>query len=222
MRRSTVLLFSTIGFAVLFVASGLALGTAPDANDSGAQVVKWLTDHHDGIRLSLWCITIALMLFAVFAALVREQLPTPHRDVFFFGAITLAAETAVQGWVLAGLSWHTPQLAPATARTLLDVASYWGPVVTSATVLMLVPVALLALQGEAGLPRWLGVVTGIAAIEQVVETITIFGKTGFIAPGGPMNLVLGAYLTTIAFVCIGVAIARVTDDRQKPTPLVST
>src|SRR6478609_12130711 len=140
MRRSTVLLLSTIGFAVLFFASGLAVGTTPDANDSGEQVVKWLTSHHDGLRLSLWCLTIALMLFAVFAALVREQLPTPHRDVFFFGAITLAAESAVQGWVLAGLSWHTPQLAPATARTVLDVASYWGPVLTSATVLMLAPV----------------------------------------------------------------------------------
>jgi hypothetical protein len=84
----------------------------------------------------------------------------------------------------------------------------------------LVPVALLALQGEAGLPRWLGVVAGVAAIEQVVETITIFGRTGFIAPGGPMNLALGAYLTTIAFVCIGVAIARVTDDRRKRLPLI--
>ncbi len=178
MRRSTVLLSSTVGFAVLFAASGLAIGTTPDAGDSGPQVVTWLADHHDGVRLSLWCITVALMLFAVFAALVREQLPTPHRDVFFFGAITLAAETAVQGWVLAGLSWHTPQLAPATARTVLDVASYWGPVLTSASVLMLVPVALLALQGRAGLPRWLGVVAAVAAVEQVVETITIFGTTG--------------------------------------------
>jgi len=128
----------------------------------------------------------------------------------------------VQGWVLAGLSWHTPQLSPATARTLLDVASYWGPVLTSATLLMLVPVALLALQGQAGLPRWLGAVAGVAAIEQVVETITIFGKTGFIAPGGPMNLVLGAYLTTIAFVCIGVAVARVADDPRKGASLIST
>jgi hypothetical protein len=217
MRRSTVLVSSTVGFAVLFVASGLAVGTTPDATDSGLQVVKWLAGHHDGVRRSLWCITIALMLFAVFAALVREQLPTPHRDVFFFGAITLAAETAVQGWVLAGLSWHASQLAPATARTVLDVASYWGPVLTSATVLMLAPVALLALRGQAGLPRWLGMVAAVAVVEQLVETITIFGKTGFIAPGGPMNLVLGGYLTTIAFVCTGIAVARATDDTTSTT-----
>ncbi len=212
MQRSTVLLGSTLGFAVLFVASGLALGTPPKASDSGAQVVKWLTDHHGNVRVSLWCVTVSVMLFAVFAALVREHLPAPHRDVFFFGAITLAAETAVQGWVLAGLSWHTARLAPATARTVLDVASYWGPVLTSATVLMLAPIALLALQGRSGLPRWLGLVTAVALVEQLVETSTIFGKAGFIAPGGPMNLMLGAYLTTIAFVCTGVAVARMTRD----------
>ena len=209
MRRATVLLCSTIVFAVLFLASGAAVGTTPAASDSGPEVVRWLADNHDDLRLSLWCLTIALMAFALFAALVRGYLPSPHRDVFFFGAIALAAETAVQGWVLAGLSLHTSELDPATARTVLDVAIYWGPVLTSATVLMLAPVALLALQGEAGLPRWLGVVAGVAAVEQLVETITIFGKTGFTAPGGPMNLVLGAYLTTIAFVCTGIAVARV-------------
>jgi hypothetical protein len=51
-------------------------------------------------------------------------------------------------------------------------------------------------------------VTGIALVEQVVETVTIFGDRGFTAPGGPMNLMLGAGLTVIAFVSIGVVVAR--------------
>ena len=46
--------------------------------------------------------------------------------MFFFGAIALAAETAVQSWILGGLSWHADRLDPATARTLLDIASFWG------------------------------------------------------------------------------------------------
>ena len=74
------------------------------------------------------------------------------------------------------------------------------------------PIALLALQNRSGLPRWLGVVTAVALVEQLVETITISGKTGFIAPGGTMDLMLGAYLTTIAFFCTGVAVARTTRD----------
>jgi hypothetical protein len=73
---------------------------------------------------------------------------------------------------------------------------------------MLGPVAVVAWRGEAGLPRWLGVVAGIALVEQLVETITITGQRGFIAPGGPMNLLLGAALTVVALLCTGVAVSR--------------
>lgn len=208
MRRSTVLLAVTIGFTASFVASTAALGTTPDAKDDGAAVAAWFRDNGGHVRLWLWLGTLSVMLFAVFAGLVRARLPEVYRDVFFIGAITLIAESAIQGWIWAGLAWHADALQPATARTLLDVASFWGPVLTGTTVLMLGPVTLLALRGEAGLPRWLGYVTGVAFVEQLIETITIFGKTGFIAPGGPMNLVVGAGLSIIAFVCIGVALAR--------------
>ena len=35
----------------------------------------------------------------------------------------------------------------------------------------------------------------VAFAEQAIETITVFGTGGFIAPGGDMNLILGAALT---------------------------
>jgi hypothetical protein len=44
------------------------------------------------------------------------------------------------------------------------------------------------------LPRWLGVFGAIAFVEQAIETITIFGSTGFTEPGGAMNLQLGVGL----------------------------
>jgi apolipoprotein N-acyltransferase len=207
-RRSTVLLLTTIAFGVLYLAAALVLGQTPDAGDNGQTVVNWFRDHGDQVRVWAWLLTLTLPLFATFAALVRAELPSPYRDVFFFGAIALGAETAVQGWFWLGMSWHAGQLQPATARTLLDVASFWGPVLTSATVTMLAPVALLAIRGAGGLPRWLGVVAGVALIEQVIETITIFGRNGFIAPGGPMNVYLGAGLTALSLVCLGVAVSR--------------
>jgi hypothetical protein len=86
-------------------------------------------------------------------------------------------------------------LEPATARTVLDVALFWEPVLTGVTTTMIAPVTLLALPGHAGLPRWLGMLGAIAFAEQAVETVTIFGSTGFTEPGGPMNLQLGAGLT---------------------------
>jgi hypothetical protein len=216
MSRSTLLLSATIGFGVLYGAATIVLGSTPEPGDSGQQVAAWFRNHDGDVRAWAWLLTLTGPLVAVFAALVRDRLPAPHRDVFFFGAIAFAAETAVQAWIWLGMSWHADQLEPATARTLLDVASFWGPVLTSTTATMLAPIVLLAWSGRAGLPRWLAVVTGLALVEQLVETITIFGKHGFIAPGGPMNVELGAGLTAIALLGLGIVMARQGDRALAP------
>lgn len=217
MRRSTLLLVATLGFGVLYLAATAALGSTPDAGDNGQAVAAWFRDHDGHVRAWIWLLTLSAPLFATFAALVRAQLPAPHRDVFFFGAIAFAAETAVQGWLWAGMAWHASDLEPATARTLLDVASFWGPVLTSTTMMMIAPVTLLALRGAAGLPRWLGVIAAVALAEQLVETVTIFGRHGFIAPGGPMNIYLGAGLVAVSLLGLGIAAARASDRSVAPT-----
>jgi hypothetical protein len=219
LRRSTLLLSVTVGFGLLYAGAAIALGSTPDSGDSGQSVAAWFRDHDGQVRVWTWLLTLSAPLFAVFAALIRAQLPAPHRDVFFFGAIAFAAETAVQGWFWAGMAWHADRLEPATARTLLDIASFWGPVLTSTTVTMLAPVVLLALRGEAGLPRWLGIVGAVALVEQLIETVTIFGRHGFIAPGGPMNIYLGAGLVAAALLGLGVAVARA--DARATTSVVS-
>ena len=208
MRRSSVLLLSTIAFFVLYGASAVALGTAPKPGDSSAKVLAWFRDNGDHVRTWLWLGTLGLILFVVFAALVRSHLPPVHRDLFLVGAVLLVAESSLQGWLWAGLAWHAGDLQASTARTIFDISSYWGPVLTSATVLMLAPVTIVAWSRDAGLPRWLGVVAGVALVEQLAETVTISGTHGFIAPGGPMNLVLGAGLTVIALIATGVAVSR--------------
>ena len=149
MTHSKPLLAATFGSGVLFIASAVSLGTAPDANDAGARVVQWFRENDTHVRWSVWFLTLSMMSFAVFASLVRNRLPRPHRDVLFFGAVTLVAESIIQAWILAALAWHTSSLDPATARVLLDFANYWGPLLTSATVLMLAPIALLAFHEEA-------------------------------------------------------------------------
>src|SRR5262249_35962611 len=128
----------------------------------------------------------------------------PHRDVFVIGAISFSVCTAVFSWTLGGLALHADAMDPAIARGLLDVAVFYGPVLTSATTTMMAPVTLLALGGRAGLPRWLGVLGAIAFTEQAVETMTIFGSTGFTQPGGAMNLQLGASLTVAWILAFGI------------------
>jgi hypothetical protein len=87
---------------------------------------------------------------------------------------------------------------------VLDVAIFFGPVLTGSTTTMMAPVTLLGLLGQARIPRWLGVLGLVAFLEQAIETITIFGSSGFTQPGGAMNMQLGATLTLGWLVAFGI------------------
>ena len=137
-------------------------------------------------------------------ALMRRLLPAPHRDVFFIGAVSYVVAGSVQAWFWGGLALHADGLDPAIARAVLDVAVFFGPVFTGTTITMIAPVTILALRGRAGLPWWLGALGAVAFLEQAVETITIFGSTGFTQPGGAMNIQLGASLTLAWLLSFGI------------------
>jgi hypothetical protein len=216
-QRSSVLLASIIGFGVLYLLASLALGTTPSPHDSGEVVSAWFRHNGGHVRLWLWLLTLSLPLLGIFGAIIRGQLPDGYGDVFLLGITTFIAETAVQGWIWAGASWHAAQLAPSTARTVLDAASFWGPVLNSATVLTLAPITVLAFTSGHRLPRWIGYIAGLALIEQLVETVTIFGQSGFIAPGGAMNLYLGGGLVAVSWLALGISTARsIPDSRRQP------
>lgn len=125
------------------------------------------------------------------------MLPAPPRDVFLLGAAAFIAETTVQASFWAGLALHSAGAHPATARVVLDVAGYWGPLLTGATTTMIGAVTVLGLRSRPAIPPWLTGLGLVAFAEQALETITVFGTRGFTAPGGAVNTVLGAALTAI-------------------------
>ena len=201
---SWTLLGATLAVALLSLLAQAMLGTPPAGSDTGQQVVAWFREHRDAARWLVWSMTVSTLPFAAMIALLRRLLPAPHRDVFLIGGIAILVVDAAQSWFWAGLALHADQLEPAIARTLLDVAVFYGPVLTGATTTMFAPVTLLALQGRSGFPLWLGVLGAVAFVEQAIETITIFGSTGFTQPGGAMNLQLGAALTLAWVLAFGV------------------
>lgn len=207
-RRPNWLPTATIAFGVLYLAAGLTLGRTPDADATGNAVAVWLEHHRADVRAYVWLLTLALVAFATVAALLRRELPAPHRDVFLIGAVAFVVETAVQSWLWVGSAWHADRLQPPTARVLLDIASYWGPVLTSATVTMLAPFVALTLRGRLAIPRWAQLLVAVGCLEQAIETITIFGDRGFIAPGGAMNGYLGAGLVALALLALALTLPR--------------
>jgi hypothetical protein len=202
--QSRALIGATLAYGVALGVAASTSGTLPAAAETGDQVVSWFREHADAMRWSVWALTVAIPPFAVMVALLRRLLPQPHRDVFLIGALLVACSSAVFSWFLGGLALHAATIDPANARALLDVAVFYGPVLTSGTTTMMAPVTLLALGGRAGLPRGLGALGAVAFVEQAVETVTIFGSTGFTQPGGPMNLQLGASLTVAWILAFGI------------------
>ncbi|MCU0314874.1 MAG: hypothetical protein MUC84_12550, partial [Solirubrobacteraceae bacterium] len=142
------------------------------------------------------------------AAIIRGLLPSPHRDVFLLGAAAFIIETAVQAWFWAGMALNPASLDPQTARLALSIVSFWGPILTGATMAMIGAVTALGLRSDPAIPRWLTVLGAIAFLQQAIETITVFGTSGFIAPGGTMNVVLGAGVTFIWLIGLVVWAAR--------------
>jgi hypothetical protein len=215
MNRRTALLGTTIGFCGLYLLSILALGTPPDVNDDGAVVVQWLQDNHDAVRMSTWLAVLAVPLFATYGILVRDWITGTAGRFFLLGVTAVLILTTVSSWVLAGLARRPDALDPALARTLLDMSAFWGPTLTGFTVLSLGAIAWVSLK-DGRLPRWLGVLAAVAVIEQTVETVTVFGTSGFIAAGGPMNTVLGAGLTVITWLLTGILVSRRIPDSPHP------
>jgi hypothetical protein len=95
---------------------------------------------------------LGTLAFAVAAGIIRGTLPGPFGDVFGLGAAAFIVETAVQASFWAGLALHPGSLQPATARLVLDVASFWGPILTGATTAMTGAVTVLGLRARPLIP----------------------------------------------------------------------
>jgi hypothetical protein len=129
-----------------------------------------------------------------FAGQVSALLPKPHRYIFFGGVLGFAITAQVQAWFWAGLAFNPHGLDPAVARTIFDIAADWGPLVNGSSAAMAGAVAALGFGASPIIPRWLTWLSVVFGLEQAVETITVFGNAGFIAPGGTMNVYLGGVL----------------------------
>jgi hypothetical protein len=187
------LLAATVAYVVLVVAGLAALGTTPAATETGSgRVASRASQRRPVVHVGLHSQRARARGNAGDRT---PPAPVALQRCLFIGGIAILISSAVQSWFWAGLGLHAEQLEPPTARALLDVAVFFGPILTGATTTMMAPVTLLALRSKAGLPMWLGLLGAAAFVEQSIETITIFGSTGFTQPGGPMNLQLGAGLT---------------------------
>jgi len=207
MKSSKVPLLSAVSVAVLFGLGTAFLGTPLQVDDSPAETVAWLQLHQADVPVAVVCFALSAIPFLVLAAWVRRALPDVYGYAFLAAAGAFVAQFVVSAWFLAGTALHADTIDPQTARSLLDVGAYFGPVLTTTDVAMAGAVTLASLR-EGVLPRWLGWLSAVFAVEQLAEMSTIYGTSGFAAPGGEWNNVLGAGLFMVWILGLAIAVGR--------------
>lgn len=190
-----VLLVSVVSWIVLYVAGFAALGSGfPTVETSGAEIVAWFTDNATNARIYAWTWAITSLPLAVFGAIIASLIPKPNRYILLAGVFGWVIVGQVQAWFWAALALHPEGLEPAAARTIFDVSQYIGPLVNGSTITMAAAFIPLGFGKSPKAPSWLAWLSILFFAEQAIETITVFGETGFIAPGGAMNVYLGGVI----------------------------
>lgn len=210
-RRDPWPIVAAVSYVALLVVGLFVVPTAPGVSASGARLVRFYRDHAAGVRATTWLGAVSLIPLAVLIAQLRSRLAGVARDIALLGAVGLVATTIVWSWFGAGLALHADRVPPATARALADVSAYFGPVLTVSIILLVVPVGVAAWRRDSMLPRWLAWLSFGFALEQSVETVTIFGTRGFTAAGGAMNFDLGAMLFLAWLIGAGIAVSHPVD-----------
>src|SRR6476620_11611499 len=158
------------------------------------------------MRMQALMVTFGALALVVVLGYARDRLTGPPGYVFTIGSALVLVEVVIATWFSGGLALHPDQLGSATARTIADIASMFGPILTVADIMVAVPILLAANAGR--FPRWLGILAAVFAVEQLIETITIIGPpASFISPGGAMNFYLGGPLFIVFFLALGIALS---------------
>jgi hypothetical protein len=203
-----------IAFAVLFAGALVSVPTLPGIDKPGYDIVSFVDEHSGAMRMQAMLVAFGLLALVVVLGYARDRLSGPWAYVFTIGAAVVLVEVFIAMWFTAGLALHPDQLGSATARTITDIVTMWGPVLTVADIMVAAPILFAA--NDDRFPRWLGIVAAVFAVEQLIETITIIGPpASFISPGGAMNFYLGGPLFIIFFLALGVALSlEQTEDSQ--------
>jgi hypothetical protein len=198
-------LLAAIGFALLLGVGSGWVELPPGIDESGEMVVSWARAHRDAIAVQSWLVMLAWLPGGALLSLIHRRMTGAPAAAFLLGGALCVGLLAVGILLRLGLARHAADLTPASARLLADIEAYWGPLATIAIVLQAAALGIATHQGA--FPGWLLPITAVLGLEQLVETLTILGDQGFIAPGGALNQV-GAALFGIWVLAQGVAASR--------------
>ena len=137
-------LIAGVAFAVLSLTALLLVPLPPGVDQSGSALIDHSSAHSGLIRLQALLTALSLLALVVVLGFARDRLHGPAGYIFTIGAAVLVVEISMEVWFTAGVALHAGELEPATARTLMDIAAMWGPLLTLADIMLTGPIVWAA------------------------------------------------------------------------------
>jgi len=203
-------LFVALAFVALLLVGSSVAPAPPEFGSSADAIRSYYREHQDAIALQAWLVMASVLFGPVLVGYVARILAPVERVWFIVTAVAGLSIVAVGMLFRVGLAAHPETADPGAVALLSDVEAYWGPLATLIFASQALAIVVAARAGS--VPAWLGGLSLAFAIEQLAESASIFGNSGFLAPGGDMNALVGPLFYAIWSVGLGVAAGRVADE----------
>ena len=183
-----------IVFAILTVAAALLPGSPPNTSDSTADMVKFVVDKGDEIRIAGYLGAIAVLPFfwflgSLWRLLRRDEGGAPRLAVMAaLGGVFAAVVAALGGIMLALLVLVRSSLTPGLLRTLYVLASNVAFTALFGIAALVLSASVVFLRSRT-MPVWLGALGVLAGLVALVgggvtvstnDTLFAFGIIGFL------------------------------------------
>ena len=187
-----------IAFVVLLVVAFIVMTEPPDMDAPADEWALYFGDHQDSINTGVVLSTLALLFFVWFAGTLTSALRvasrSPRLPTIAFGGALLGTAAFFIGLTALAVAAHRPaEVSPEVTRALNDVFIFSGIPAIAGLVAFFGALALMILRTDL-LPTWVGWLSGVAAVLQLLTFGTLYTDTGAFAGDG----ILGVFLPLIA------------------------
>ena len=216
------LLYVAIQVAALILF--LVAGNPPDFGDAKAYAA-WINSNSGLFMGDAFLTNVATAAFLMQFTGVRALIRNAGEDWEWAAALFFGAGLVAAAVLIVGSSAEASAAFVSGAGTDPTIVRAVWAVAWMALTFLYLPAAIAfgtasyAVLHAAILPRWIGWLSGVAAVLDAVAALTIFGGTGNTGPLGLLPLILGATPVVIWFVAVSIVLLRpATSSRKDAVP----
>jgi hypothetical protein len=211
-----------IAFAVFAVVGFLLIGADAPSLDAATDEWPQHFDENQGtIRAGLILVTIAAFFFIWFLGTVSSTLRIAAGEprlpsIAFAGGILAVASLFITATAIAVATLHPETRSPELTRTLNDFAVMAGLPLIAGIAAFFGAIALVILRSASGLPAWLGWLSLIAGVAQLLAFGIVFTDSGAFAGDGVLGLYVPFAVAIIAIVALSALLTAWARDAMRP------